>query len=631
MRKFVLIAVAVVAFISLFNTPVYSIDLSRGMLFDVPEEEIEWQFGRIPASTLTYEDSIKITSFRATQDTLKVLAILVEWANRPATYSREIFDSLFFSQAIYPSGSISDYFHEVSYGNATVVGDVFGWHEAGFYSTYFDFEAMFAELDSEIDYSQYDGNNDGVVDAVIVLRSGNGKEDSGDNSDIWSYAYHYPLGYGPGPFDGVYLSRWCTAPETMPLRNPIYPPAFSGEDTLNTISVAGHELSHTFGLPDLYDYDDKLLMITYTTPNDNNDHPVVNWCLMGYNGYGLMSIKKMIPPHLHLWCKMQMEWITPIVLDQDEYYDLVIYDIETHADSSGYLIPIDMDNGEYFLLEYRNPHSSGLFDKTDSDFSCWLWPDLTFGADSLDRGLLISHVDDSVAPYWDINEGTPEFAHYGVEVEDAGYNPDRDAYYNSEGFLTDSAQWWYPYETRKAAAFSDDVEYQNEFGPDTYPSSDGYNGPTGIRVLVDSIVDDKLYASVTRDPDLDGVIGAADNCPLVYNPSQEDYDGDLVGDSCDNCIYDYNPSQADGNGNDIGDACDYICGDANDDKDVNVSDAVSIINYVFAGGNPPEPLIAGDVNCDGDVNVSDAVSIINYVFAGGNIPCDPSGDGIPDC
>jgi PKD repeat protein len=76
---------------------------------------------------------------------------------------------------------------------------------------------------------------------------------------------------------------------------------------------------------------------------------------------------------------------------------------------------------------------------------------------------------------------------------------------------------------------------------------------------------------------------------------------------------------------------DYICGDANSDEDVNVSDAVYIINYVFVGGDAPDPLESGDVNCDDTCNVSDAVWIINYVFVGGNEPCDTSGDGIPDC
>jgi hypothetical protein len=34
---------------------------------------------------------------------------------------------------------------------------------------------------------------------------------------------------------------------------------------------------------------------------------------------------------------------------------------------------------------------------------------------------------------------------------------------------------------------------------------------------------------------------------------------------------------------------DYVCGDANSDGMLNVSDAVYIINYVFIGGNPPDP------------------------------------------
>ena len=69
--------------------------------------------------------------------------------------------------------------------------------------------------------------------------------------------------------------------------------------------------------------------------------------------------------------------------------------------------------------------------------------------------------------------------------------------------------------------------------------------------------------------------------------------------------------------------CHGICGDANGDTAVNVSDAVWIINYVFVGGNPPMPALGcGDVNDDMDVNVSDAIAIINYAFIGGFAPYD---------
>jgi len=75
----------------------------------------------------------------------------------------------------------------------------------------------------------------------------------------------------------------------------------------------------------------------------------------------------------------------------------------------------------------------------------------------------------------------------------------------------------------------------------------------------------------------------------------------------------------------------FICGDANRDFEVNISDAIYIINYVFIGGNPPEPPEAGDVNCDNACNVSDAVWVINYVFIDGSMPCDTDNDNIPDC
>ncbi len=65
-----------------------------------------------------------------------------------------------------------------------------------------------------------------------------------------------------------------------------------------------------------------------------------------------------------------------------------------------------------------------------------------------------------------------------------------------------------------------------------------------------------------------------------------------------------------------------FCGDANRDQEVNVSDAVYIINYIFVGGPPPDPFDNANVNCDFAVNVSDAVWLINFVFVGGPPPCN---------
>ena len=76
---------------------------------------------------------------------------------------------------------------------------------------------------------------------------------------------------------------------------------------------------------------------------------------------------------------------------------------------------------------------------------------------------------------------------------------------------------------------------------------------------------------------------------------------------------------------------DIMIGDANNDGEVQIGDAVYIINYVFIGGTAPYPFATGDVNCDNKVNITDVVFLINYLFRNGNQPGDVNGDGLPDC
>ncbi|MGB2698120.1 MAG: dockerin type I domain-containing protein, partial [Candidatus Zixiibacteriota bacterium] len=363
-----------------------------------------------------------------------------------------------------------------------------------------------------------------------------------------------------------------------------------------------------------------------------------------------------VSSHLCGWSKKWLGWIDPLRLPWGTHSDIVIYNIETTNDSSLYMLPIRPTTGEYFLLEYRNPESEAKFDKLDSDFSCYFWPDLTYGCDPLDRGLLITHVDSSASPWW-TNDGTRYYPHYRITVEDAGYNPSMDAWSNPEGFVTDSAQWWYPYETRRAAPFSSGVFGQELFSPTTNPNSDGYSAPSGIVVRVDSIVDDKLYAYIHLPLPIFSLFSPQDSAffPLVADFNWEDpvpwdelkydlhlstsqvfhpdstvvYDSLSINEYTDTLevnrfywkVRTYKNSLERWS-TQIWTFLSAIRGDVNANKEVTISDVVYLVNYVLKSGVDPVPEpVVGDVNCDNDVNLTDAVYLVNYLFKSGPPPC----------
>ena len=66
----------------------------------------------------------------------------------------------------------------------------------------------------------------------------------------------------------------------------------------------------------------------------------------------------------------------------------------------------------------------------------------------------------------------------------------------------------------------------------------------------------------------------------------------------------------------------FIRGDVTADGAVDVGDVVFLVNYLYRGGDAPDPIAAGDVNCDGVVDVGDVVYLVNYLYRGGSPPCD---------
>jgi hypothetical protein len=65
----------------------------------------------------------------------------------------------------------------------------------------------------------------------------------------------------------------------------------------------------------------------------------------------------------------------------------------------------------------------------------------------------------------------------------------------------------------------------------------------------------------------------------------------------------------------------FICGDVDGSKQINFSDAVFIVNYIFTAGAAPSQFEAADVNCDLRLDISDAVYLLNFFFNFGASPC----------
>ncbi len=493
-----------VALISLFIFPCLHAEiLPAPGLFD-PETMLSTTTGD-PYPTFP-EDANLIPPMNADRvdEVDQALTILIHTPDILNTHIPESFDSLLYSTGIYPTGSMNDYFLESSYGNFGVEGEVVGWVIAENNYSYYTWnnygfsgyphnaqrlaeEAVLAADELGVDFSNYDNDNDGWVDALIIVHQGPGAENTGSADDIWSHRWSFPAVF----LDGVWVSDYSMDPELAGT-------GVTGE--IEHIGVFAHEYTHLLGLPDLYDYDEKLNPATFTVLGDENDHPVMDWGIMGYGGYGISSYGRGESPNHHAaYFKYLLGWVDPIVLTESQT-NIQVPSYETNP--TVYKIPIGGSGSEYFLIENRDPTDAGaIFDKWDSDFSAWFnW--FTPGSNTLDAGLIITHIDEEMP----LNNGWPADPHYGCMVVDAGYTSSQ-PWPNLE-----FTEWWHPYEFRVGAAWSAE-DSQHEFTPLTDPSTDGYYGPSGIYITNISNSGPVMYFDIefTGTPELEFVATLVEN------------------------------------------------------------------------------------------------------------------------
>jgi hypothetical protein len=144
-----------------------------------------------------------------------------------------------------------------------------------------------------------------------------------------------------------------------------------------------------------------------------------------------------------------------------------------------------------------------------------------------------------------------------------------------------------------------------DISPDPYHIAAGdVDGDGDIDLAVasyDSIGVSILFNQAATDSDLDGISDHLDNCPLVFNPLQEDIDSSGPGDAC---------------------CCVGIRGDNNGDgSNLTVLDMTHLIDRIFRGGPPSICPVEADTNSDNTKeDVLDLTFIINKIYRGGPNP-----------
>lgn len=150
----------------------------------------------------------------------------------------------------------------------------------------------------DFDWDQFDTDDDGVVDHLVVVHSGSGEEGGGGVQGtyaIWSHSSDVLPAQG-GHVACTAGSPGCDPDNDIRVMNYIMQPEDAG------VGVFAHEYGHDLGLPDLYNI------------LGNGESDVEFWGLMSTGSHS-GPIFQAIPAHLGIWSKWVLGWADPAIVD----------------------------------------------------------------------------------------------------------------------------------------------------------------------------------------------------------------------------------------------------------------------------------------------------------------------------
>ena len=228
------------------------------------------------------------------------------------------------------AGCVADYFRDQSRGQFNVEFDVVGPIKLsskqkidGDYDNFgrSQFKEAAKLADDQLDYSDYDWDGDGRVEAVIIIFAGYGGNEDDESAErcIWPNTDSF----SSLTLDGIIISKYSASQEIWT------------NDASCGIGTVCHEFSHVLGLPDLY-------------PTAGDEFSVVDeWNLMDGGNY---AGDGWCPPNYSIFERDYLGWQSPEDLKEScDITDMPSYD----SSGKAYKITNESNPSEYYLIENR--------------------------------------------------------------------------------------------------------------------------------------------------------------------------------------------------------------------------------------------------------------------------------------
>jgi M6 family metalloprotease domain len=251
------------------------------------------------------------------------------------------------------TGSAKDYFMSASLGKFSPQFDVVGPytlpHPLAYYGTnkvdgndtlpqQMVIDACTQAFQNGVNFTQYDTDNNGIVDNVFIYYAGYNEAEHGPANTIWPHRWN--LGNYSTKFNGRIIYDYACTSELK---------GYSGTNMCG-IGTFCHEFGHVLGLPDYYD-------------TSGNNLPTLGiWDIMSsgnYNNYGRT------PPTYSCYDRFFLNWLTPQQVNSASDLTLLpTYQGTTqpaNTNQQSYLLSATTHNlsgsnpspSEFFMLEYR--------------------------------------------------------------------------------------------------------------------------------------------------------------------------------------------------------------------------------------------------------------------------------------